>query len=374
MSVFLNSASAVVFGGAHGWGKRAYDSLQSMAKNTRIIEKDASRNDIGEAIEKSQVIFLAIPDNDINGLLVSDISILTKGKTIIDCATNKSGFAKTLKQIGETGASVCSTHPMVAAASSPRGQNVLIMPVGNNSDSATTVAKDIFKTMGMNIEDFDFDRHADAMVILQMVPHLIQRILIDALSQGIPQQSMRIEDLSRLAPANYLLAELGLGRVATQRPDVSAGIIATGLKETFGREILGRIKSTLGRIISAGESRDELTDLFQGSVDNLDPTQKWRKYMETKTEAALIRIGNLRSRHFVVEVPNKPGVLRDILSILTDNHKIDMTAIDSQVVEDLEGFVSARFDIGITDEYVDFEKLFLDLNAIGVNVVDTTDN
>ena len=157
---------------------------------------------------------------------------------------------------------------MVAPTSSPIGQNVLIMPVGNNDESATTVAKKIFRTMGMNSEDFDFDKHADAMVILQMVPHLIQRILIDALSQGISQKSMSIEDLSRLASANYLLTELGLGRVATQRPSVSAGIIATALKENFGRKILGGIQSTLGKIISAGEDREELTNLFQASVTN----------------------------------------------------------------------------------------------------------
>ena len=32
----LNSASVVVFGGANGWGKRVYESLQNIAQNTQI--------------------------------------------------------------------------------------------------------------------------------------------------------------------------------------------------------------------------------------------------------------------------------------------------------------------------------------------------
>ena len=34
------------------------------------------------------------------------------------------------------------------------------------------------------------EKHADVMVILQMVPHLVQRILIDALGNAINQKSI----------------------------------------------------------------------------------------------------------------------------------------------------------------------------------------
>ena len=76
----------------------------------------------------------------------------------------------------------------------------------------------------------------------------------------------------------------------------------------------------------------------------------------------------LRSRHFVVEAPNRRGILRDILSILIDGHNIDMTALDSQVIADEGGRPLARFEIGITDERVDFARLENDLNAIGVRI------
>jgi hypothetical protein len=210
------------------------------------------------------------------------------------------------------------------------------------------------------------------MVIVQMVPHLVQRILIQALGHGLSQAAMTIEDISRIAPANYLLAELGLGRVASQRPDVSAGVIASALKEPFGRQILDDIRAMLARIVDAGDRRDELAALFAQSVATLDPDARWREEMKVRTEAALIRLGNLRSRHFVVEAPNRRGVLRDILSILIDGHNIDMTALDSQVVLDDSGAALARFEIGITDEHVDFARLGADLGTIGVRLIGTS--
>jgi len=56
------------------------------------------------------------------------------------------------------------------------------------------------------------------------------------------------------------------------------------------------------------------------------------------------------------------------LSILIDNHNIDMTALDSQLVADEGGSPIARFEIGITDERVDFARLKADLDAIGARV------
>jgi prephenate dehydrogenase len=333
-----------------------------------VIEKDATPAQIHDAVAASTLVFLAAPDNLIDGILQA-LRPQLAGRSVIDCASNKSGFAATLEAIAAAGVSVCSTHPMVVSTTSPRGHNVLIMPVGAHAAPAVTAAEAIYAALGMTLERFEFERHGAAMVIVQMVPHLVQRILIQALGHGLSQAAMTIEDISRIAPANYLLAELGLGRVASQRPDVSAGVIAAALQEPFGRQIVADIRAMLTKILDAGARRDELTALFADSIATLDPDSAWREEMKLRTEAALIRLGNLRSRHFVVEAPNRRGVLRDILSILIDAHNIDMTALDSQVVLDDAGVALARFEIGITDEHVDFQRLASDLAAIGVRLI-----
>src|SRR5262249_51767818 len=138
-----------------------------------------------------------------------------------------------------------------------------------------------------------------------------------------------------------------------------------------GRQILDDIRDMLQKISAAGEHRDGLASLFAASVESFDPGGRWRNQMQPRTEAALIRLGNLRSRHFVVEAPNRRGILRDILSILIDGQKIAMTALDSQVALDDAGNAVARFEIGITDEHVDFERLRRELDSIGVRLVGT---
>jgi len=362
----LQDASAVVFGGGAGWGSRIRDVLVQLGSEVRVVEKDAASADVRGAIDSSDIVFLAIPDNLIESVLTSWRGRLT-GKIVIDCASNKSGFERALKELA-VDASVCSTHPMVVSSTSPRGHSVLVMPVGSRAQPAVAVANAIFAALGMTIETFDFDRHAEAMIIVQMVPHLVQRLLIQSLGHGLSVASMTIADISRIAPANYLLAELGLGRVAAQRPDVSAGIVATALAQPFGRQILDDMRGMIQTVLDSGTRRDELARLFAASVDVLDPGGDWRREMQQRTEAALVRLGNLRSRRFVVEAPNRRGILRDILSILIDNHNIDMTALDSQLVADEGGSPIARFEIGITDERVDFARLKADLDAIGARV------
>ena len=361
--------SVVVFGGGRGWGKRIVDALKPICK-VQIVEKAATPDEVKKAVENNDVIFLAVPDPAINGILIETRSFLVKGKAILDCATNKIGFANTLKDIANSGASVCSTHPMVMPTISPRGHNVIFMPLGNKSERAKQVAELIFsKEMGMKPEQLDFDQHTDVMVIMQMVPHLIQRILIDALGHGIEDKDMTINEVSRLAPANYMLAELGVGRVAIQESDVSAGIITSALQTKFGKKIFGAIQSNLGQIIAAGEDRTELSGLFTQGVNRIDPNGMWRKQMIDRTKAALIRLGNLRSLSCQVEAPNKPGILRDILNILHDKHSIDMTALDSQVVYEDDGSSKARFDIGITDCEIDFKRLAFDLKEIDCSLM-----
>lgn len=362
------AGGAVVFGGGAGWGARIVEALARLGEPPAIVERDTPAEQADAAVDAAGLVFVAIPDDGIAALL-ERLAPRLGGKCLIDCASNKSGFAAALERIALAGASVCSTHPMVVASTSPRGHTVLIMPVGPNASAATGAARAIYAALGMSAQAFEFDRHGDAMTIVQMVPHLVQRMLIQALAHGIASASMTIDDIARIAPANYLLAELGLGRVAAQRPDVSAGIIATALQAPFGRQVVADLRELLDGVLAAGANRAELAGLFAASIATLDPSGAWREQMTTRTEVALIRLGNLRSRHFVVEAPNRRGVLRDILSILIDQHAIDMTALDSQVVLDDSGAALARFEIGVTDEHVDFVRLASDLRLIGARLV-----
>lgn len=359
--------TACVFGGGNGWGRRIAETLAGLGAEIRIIEKDTGREQAEHAVNQSALVFIAIPDGAIDTLLL-EYSGLLKGKMLIDCATNKSGFGETLVRLADAGVSVCSTHPMAASTGALRGQNALIMPVGADSAMAESAAHAIYRKLGMHCEPFAFDRHTDAMAILQMLPHVVQRLFIDALGQGLAAQDISIGELSRLAPANYLLAELGLGRVAAQRADVSAGIIETALRSPFGKQLLEILQHGLMQLRRAGNSRDSLASQFSGSVQRLDPDGSWRLAMAEKSEAALVRLGNLRSRSLTIDAPNRIGMLRDILTVLA-RHGIDMTALDSQLLAGDGGTGRVRFDIAISNDQIPYQTLAEQLAAIDARFI-----
>ncbi len=358
----LNTQTVTILGGGNGWGKRIADACCSLGAKSLVIEKEATPADCIAALESSHIVFIAIPDPAINEFLLEFKEFL-QDKIILDCATNKSGFSDTLLQLSNSSASVCSTHPMAASNGALRGQNVLIMPIGMHSAIAEQIAVQIYSHLGMQCSALDFKQHTDVMCIVQMLPHIIQRLTIDALGQGLLEHKIGIEALENLASANYLLAELGLGRVAAQRADVSAGIISSALHAPFGQQLLERMQASLQSMKRSSQSREALSALFNNSVQQLDPSGEWRLQMADKSEAALIRLGNLRSRSLTIEAPNRIGMLRDILTVLA-NHQIDMTALDSQLIQQEDGSQRVHFDIAISNEQVPFSVMAEELAAI----------
>jgi prephenate dehydrogenase len=359
-----DSGPVCVFGGGNGWGKRVAETMRTAGFDVIIVEKDASNADIRQAISASALLFVAIPDPAINSLL-QDHGKAMHGRMLIDCATNKSGFSKRLQELASEGVSICSSHPMAVSSAALRGQNVLLMPIGSNAVAAENAAHRIYDLLGMRIARIDFVQHGEIMALVQLLPHLVQRVFIDALATGLAAQNLQIADLTTLASANYLLAELGLGRVAAQRGEVSAGIIATGVAGEFGRTLLTALRESLETIQKTSDSRSGLAALFDAATQQIDPEGGWRKDMAVKSEAALIRLGNLRSRSLAIEAPNRIGMLRDILTVLARNG-IDMTALDSQLITDADGSERVRFEIGISNSHLPQESIRRELESIGV--------
>ena len=360
--------TCAVFGGGNGWGKRIAGVLAESSTIVHIVEKQDGADAAAAAIAASDAVFIAIPDEAIDALLHAYRTTL-QGKLILDCATNKSGFSESLQQLAAAGNSVCSTHPMAASTGVLLGQNALIMPIGANASGADSLAQAIYGALGMHCRRIDFRHHAELMAVLQMLPHVVQRLLIDALGRGLAELDIGVGELGGLASANYLLAELGLGRVAAQRPEISAGIIATALREPFGQTLLDDLRQNLTHIRQAGQSRAALEQLFSDGTQRLDPTGNWRHAMAASSEAALVRLGNLRSRALTIEAPNRIGMLRDVLIVLAD-HGIDMTALDSQLLQDAAGRERVNFDIAISNETVPREALGVELARIGAQLSD----
>lgn len=362
----LSTQALVVFGGLSGWGKKIAETCRGRARAVTIVDLKTNNTDARVAIAQADTVVLAAPDNEIRKTLDEHRALL-RGKNLLDCATNKSDFANSLKEISRE-CDICSTHPMVRSETPSRGQNVLLMPVGDASVNSQAIAREIFTRLEMNIRDFDFEKHGELMSIIQFIPHMIQRVLIGSLGRILSEKKMNINDIGQFAPANFLVTELGIGRVGIQKTSVSAGIIIEALKTDFGRHIFQVIQNNLAEFEEKTE-RHVLERRFSEEVDELDGENLWKERMEEKTDIMIEAMGNLKARSFqLVSNRDKPGLLRDICTILAQRN-INMTAMHSHVIESDTGQNGVRFDIGIDDAEVDWQGLEEELNAFGLQIM-----
>lgn len=361
----LSTQAIVVFGGLSGWGEKIAESCRDVSRAVTIISEESIKEETQAAVTQADTVFLAAPDTEIRKILL-DNRQLFQAKNLLDCATNKGGFADLLKEIGEE-CSTCSTHPMVRSETPSRGQNVLLMPVGDRSSQAQTIAGEIFNRLGMNIREFEFEKHGELMTVLQFIPHMIQRVLIGSLGRILNEKHLTLGDVGQFAPANFLVTELGIGRVGIQRPSVSAGIIVEALKTEFGRHVLDVIKDAVAVFEQTAE-RDDLEQQFATEIQQLDRDNSWKKRMEEKTDVMIEAMGNLKARSFqLLSDRDEPGLLRDICTILAQRN-INMTAMHSHLIENDEGRKSVRFDIGINDTEVDWQSLQEEFDSLGLRL------
>ena len=358
-----------VFGHKNGWGRKITQTSEDIFERTIGIDKDAEGQEISEALEASQLAFLAAPDTEIRGIIEAHRARLSSMQ-VLDCATNKGPFKKEFLELAKT-ASVTSTHPMVISTSATKGQNVIIMPINERSAPSERNAREIYQRLGMELKTLSFERHEDIMAVAQNIPHLIQRLGIHLLRYEIERRGLSYEEIIDIAPANAQITELALGRVGMQRPDVSAGIIHQAFKTDGGRKMMEEVIRELQRLMAACEQEDRtsLVSIFEQEIAIFDPTGKWRSRIKSKTDIHLETIGNLRKKSFsLASCKNEPGLLHKTTGILL-KHRINITAIHSHESENGDG-KSVRFDIGIEETEIDWSALKKDLEDLGVRFVE----
>lgn len=358
------SQTIAVFGGANGWGKKIADICRHLKMQVLIVDPKDPEHSLTsrDAASQADIIFFAATDTEIRGIIDETRDLLT-GKIVLDCATNKSAFTDLLKELSTTN-SVCTTHPMVSPLTPASGQNILLMPLNEKSAPAKQTAEHIFRTVRMLPHELPFDKHPQEMTVVQFLPHIVQRAMIQVFGKTLKKTGTTMQTHSHRGSANFHLTELAMGRVGTLAPSISAGILIEALQTTFGRETLQLLKDAIETIETAGHGREQLEALFKEDTKRIDADESWWKDQKIATDVALEGMGNLRARSFtVIAMKDEPGVLRRICEVL-ERHHINMTAMHSHISHDL-GPRSVRFDIGIDDTTIDWDALhreFQDIN------------
>jgi DNA-binding transcriptional MerR regulator len=194
----------------------------------------------------------------------------------------------------------------------------------------------------------------------------MQRAKISALNTQLQKLGIPLATIRRIATANARINELGTGRVGIQRPDVSASIIAEGLKDSDAWQIIEHVRDAMEMIGLAPQ--DELTQMLQEDINNFDPDGEWRSLMTARSTRVLEQMANLNLKGMRLYCPHDvSGLLENICRIFR-RHGINLTAISSHVLQPEEGRTGVTFDIGLDEKCpFDVPALATDLEIIGVS-------
>ncbi len=355
----IGEQTITVFGSEGNWGSRIVDTLRPHAKRVLCCDPKLQEEsaDPREATAEANVIVYAVFPDQMNQI-VDATQHLIAGQSILEITSVKQPIIPTLQKLDAGGASVVATHPLVLPTmSSVRGQRLLLMRVGTNSNVAEALAIDLFGTrMEMIISDeIPLDRHDAVMVPQQGVLHATNIAQLITLAEMVEHGKVDLPLLLRNSTANFDLNALGQWRTARSGANISSALIEGALQTDLGLQMLERLKRSLDRVIGAVKA-GALFDLLDPTLRILDPNGDIRKEMNKKGDVVLTRFGNLRKLSFQLAAEESgAGVLHQITGILF-KHGISMNAIDSNVLQKSE-HREVTFDIGIEESEIDWAAL-----------------
>jgi prephenate dehydrogenase/acetolactate synthase regulatory subunit len=320
---------------------------------------------------QAEILILATPIDQIAATIEQIRNHLDGTKILVDVASLKRDFRLMLDDVAhETDVSAASTHPMTKPdLPSLRGQNALIMPVGDGAEGATQFATDLFSHLEMRIHNIALDVHDTLMLILQSVPHLVGQMLCHIFADFCHAHGISMRELHELGSPHSHLMELAFGRTMTVDANLSAGLIMQG--EGGESPAFRMVQSALDAMRAAAKG-NTLPATIAEHRQHLDPDKSWLQRMRRTTDTILVRLGNLRMCSLRIEADHdRPGLLGDILNVFR-HHGFDLNAIDS--LPSTRHALGVHFEIGVKSQPIDWELLQSDLSSLGVIVEQSTDS
>lgn len=326
--------------------------------------KDSKTLPVREAILQSGIVFFSVlPIENIEGIIRLTADVFDESHRVLDNASWKGLLQQGYHILDQRGVSICSTHPLCKEDQPFFGQNVLIAPFGQRPQQATLLAEQVYQNAGMVLRPIDFDKHDSTMLYNQLLPHLINRAVGHALSQG----GVDVETLLAISTANSQLFSLANWRTLGQPPEISAMLISNSLQTPEGQKVVQALIDAIGIIERQSTQPENLSGTFSEDIASLDPDGETSAKMNEASIIILEHLANLAKRSFIVETheEDRPGLLHELTGVIADN-QINLNTALSQRIEG--GF---RFHLGIEKGELTSEVIE-QLETLGYHVINLT--
>ena len=177
-----------------------------------------------QALQKAQVVVLAIPVNAMCRLLPEILDGITEGTVVLDTGSTKSAICKSVMNHPRRSQFVAA-HPLAGTENSGptaalqglfQDKMTILCEVDKSSSAAVKIAEDIFRHLGMRINYMDSEEHDRHVAYVSHLSH-VSSFLLGQTVLDIEKDEKNIFDLASTGFASTV-------RLAKSSPDMWAPI------------------------------------------------------------------------------------------------------------------------------------------------------
>lgn len=369
---------AAIFGNGD-MGAKQEKVLQKQGFEVTVFGKNAQPDAIKEVMKGANVVFFCINPDQAAEEIEKWFDHFHEDQIVLETASEKDPVIKSLTGLDKKGVSAGSIHQMFKPDQSPKGQKVLMMKVGENSDKAIEFAEKFIESTDSIAIPFRLEEHDQNMVFIQFIPHSIMR----ALAESFVEMGIDLKEVDPIASPNFTLFGLSLMRTVVQNPNISAEIVINHREKEAAQAFVKSFIKALRRIvpeidepefnalsdderkIAKRAAQNTLAESFKQTRDLL-ATEAFRDEANRKTIVMIERLANLAVQSITIETDeDKAGTLRAILEPFEKNG-VSLTAIDSHQTEG-----KVRFTIGVEKTVTNdqFKFITVGLQGMGCRVL-----
>lgn len=237
-----------------------YDKNKRAAKNLAKRKRFRFVDNLGIAVQTSQLVILATPTNVTKYLLEKIEPKLRSGAVLVEISSIKEPVRSRLEALARRGIDVLSIHPMFGAGvKNLVGKTVITTLLPKRNARASNLLS-LFRRDGAQIIKSDFVQHDKFASIILALPHFMNIAMVNTLqSQGLTPNELRAT-----AGTSFKL-QLLIAESIYQEGFVNEASILTDSKHSLNvlRMFVNQSVRTLA-VLSKGRRANLLHDLRKG--------------------------------------------------------------------------------------------------------------
>ena len=206
------------------------------------------------AVQQSEVVFLSVPDEQIEHI-IHEIASELRGKIVL--ANLSTWDVELFQSVRAHGAEVCLLHTLVSTVSPHEHQSIAVAPFDALCQNAKMIGERIASALEMHAQEMRPEEHVHKISERQSEAHLTARLFALMAAERLERHNFSPGELNACTTTSQQLLHTAVDRILILDGMVSARFLANI------SEVIGKARSALDQIeAQLDQSPEALAQLF----------------------------------------------------------------------------------------------------------------